>query len=255
MSAKQGTPRSGELVICTPKKISQFAAWCDIEEYPNIEGMIHISEVAGKWVHDIKKFVKVGKQYIVKVVKIDENTVNLSLKRVSKSEEKSKWNQFRKGQRADSILKIIAKELNLPIEEVYEEIKLPLQENFGDLYAAFEEIKKSPELLTKLEVPKKMHEGIVKVLQKALVDKEYTIKAEVQLQSYDGDGIKRIKSILENLVENGIHVAYISAPKYMLEIKSKNPKADRRKLEQEIEKSMADAHKLNLEVKYNLVES
>ncbi|MBI2084809.1 MAG: hypothetical protein HYT70_04355 [Candidatus Aenigmarchaeota archaeon] len=254
MAAKDGRPRNGELVLCTVRKVSQFAAWCDVEEYPNSEGMIHIAEVAGKWVHDIKKFVKMGKQYVVKVVRADGNTIHLSLKRVSKSEERGKWNEFRKGQRADSILKIIGREINLPIDQVYEDIKAPLQENFGDLYAAFEEIKKSPDILTELNIPKKWHEGIVKVLKKALVDKEYTIKVEMEMQSYDGDGIKRIKSILESLEKGGIHVAYVSAPKYMLDIKTKNPKADRRKLEQQVEKAMSDAQKLHLDAKYNFVE-
>ncbi len=256
MALKQGMPRHGELVICTAKKISQFAAWCNVEEY-GIEGMIHISEVAGKWVHDIKKFVKAEKQYIAKVVKIDPNakTVDLSLKRVSKSEEKSKWNQFRREQRADSILKIMAHEIKLPIEQVYEEIKFPLLENFGSLYSAFVEIKKSPEILEKIGIPKKWHDGIVKVVQKSLVDKEYVIKAELQMQSYASDGIRKIKSVLETLEKKGINVTYISAPKYLLEIKTKSPKADGRKFEQDIEKAIEDAGKLSLESKYSLIES
>ena len=111
MTAKQGYPKFGELVLCTSRRISQFAAWCSLDEYQNLEGMIHISEAAGKWVHDIKKFIKPNKQYVAKVVKVDPqaNVLNLSLKRVSHSEERSKWNELRKEQRADNILKVIAK--------------------------------------------------------------------------------------------------------------------------------------------------
>src|SRR3989344_5187072 len=102
--AKRGYPNIGELVLCTSRRISQFAAWCSLDEYENLEGMIHISEAAGKWVHDIKKFIKPNKQYVAKVVKVDPsaNVLNLSLKRVSKSEERSKWNEFRKHKSADS---------------------------------------------------------------------------------------------------------------------------------------------------------
>lgn len=254
---KQGLPKFGELVICKVKRISQFAAWCDLEEYQNLEGMIHISEVAGKWVHDIKKFVKPGKQYIAKVVKVDPNTntVNLSLKRVSNSEERSKWNEFRKEQRAESIIKIISQELKYPLEKVYERIAFPLNELFGDLYTGLEEIKKSPDVLKKLNIPKKWHDILLNVLKKSFVEKEFMLKAELEMQSYEGDGIKRIKKILKMLKNERIDVKYISAPKYLLEIKTKTPKTGKRLLEQNIEKAISEAKKLNLEVKYNLIES
>ena len=166
MAHKQGYPQFGELVLCTARRISQFAAWCSLDEYENLEGMIHISEAAGKWVHDIKKFIKPNKQYVAKVVKVDprENVLNLSLKKVSKSEERSKWNEFRKEQRAASILKVIANELKIPIEKAYEEIGFKLQEEYNDLYSGFEEINDAPEILSKIGVPEKMHDVILKVL-------------------------------------------------------------------------------------------
>jgi len=72
---KKGFPEFGELVLCTVTRVTTFAAWCKLEEYPNIEGMVHISEVVGKWIYDIREFVKEGKQYVAKVIKlIDKRT-------------------------------------------------------------------------------------------------------------------------------------------------------------------------------------
>ncbi len=245
MATKQGYPRFGELVLCTARRISQFAAWCSLDEYQDLEGMIHISEAAGKWVHDIKKFIKPNKQYVAKVVKVDQqaNVLNLSLKRVSKSEERSKWNEFRKGQRADSILKVIAHELGISIDKAYEDIGFKLQEEYGDLYAAFEEINKSPSILSKLGIQEKWHEPILGVLKKNFIEKEFNIKAELQISSYEGDGVERIKKLLQNLEKSGIDITYISAPKYRLQMKTKNPKADTRKFEQEIQKIASEANK------------
>lgn len=256
MTTKQGYPKWGELVLCTARRISQFAAWCSLDEYQNLEGMIHISEAAGKWVHDIKKFIKPNKQYVAKVVKVDPagNVLNLSLKRVSRSEEKSKWNEFRKEQRAVNILKVIAHELGISIEKAYEEIGFKLQEEFGDLYTAFEEINKSPSLLSKLGILEKWHEAISKVLKKTFVEKEFEIKAELQMSSYESDGIERIKKLLQNLEKNGISVSYISAPRYRLGIKTKNPKADTKKFEQEIQKITSESNKINVDVSYSMIQ-
>jgi len=218
--------------------------------------MIHISEAAGKWVRDIKKFIKPNKQYVAKVAKVDPQAgvLNLSLKRVSKSEERSKWNEFRKEQRADNILKVIAHELGISVEKAYEGIRFKLQEEFGDLYTGFEEINKSPSVLSKLGIQEKWHDSILKVLEKNFVEKEFNIKAELQMSSYESDGVERIKKLLQAIEKSGVSVAYISAPKYRLGIKTKNPKADTKKFEQEIQKITLEASKINVDVSYSLIQ-
>ncbi len=252
MAIKKGLPTPGQLVLCTVKKISQFAAWCVLDEYNGAEGMIHVSEVAGKWIHDIKKYVKMEKQYVAKVIRVENGSINLSLKRVSKSQERSKWNEFRQEQRAEGILKIIAKELKIDLNEAYEKIGYPLKEQFGDLYSGFEEIKKTPEIMEELNIPQKMREGLLKIIEKSFIDKEFTLKAELELSSYESDGVVKIKKVLTDLEKEGIDVSYVSAPKYRLAIKSKSPKLDTKKLEQQIEKAIAQATKLNVEGKYTI---
>ncbi len=256
MAVKQGYPKFGELVLCTARRISQFAAWCSLDEYQSLEGMIHISESAGKWVHDIKKFIKPNKQYVAKVVKVDPqaNVLNLSLKRVSKSEERNKWNEFRKEQRAAGILKVIAQELKISPDQANKELEFKLQEEFGDLYAGFEEINKSPPLLSKLGIPEKWHDAILKVLEKNFVEKEFEIKIELIASSYASDGVEKIKKLLQNLEKSGISVSYISAPKYRAEIKTKNPKNDTKKFEQEIQKIIAEGSKVDVDISYSLIQ-
>ncbi len=256
MATKQGYPKFGELVLCTSRRIGQFAAWCSLDEYQNLEGMIHISESAGRWVRDIKKFIKPNKQYVAKVVKVDPsaNVINLSLKRVSKSEERSKWNEFRKEQRADNMLKVIAHDLGISVDKAYEEIGFKLQEEFGDLYSGFEKINESPSELSKLGINEKWHEAVMGVLKKTFVEKEFELKIELEMSSYESDGVERIKKLLQNLEKTGISVSYISAPKYRLEMKTKNPKADTRKLEQEMQKISAEAGKVNVNVSYNMIQ-
>lgn len=253
MVKRKGMPEWGELVLCTVDRITPFAAWCKLEEYDG-EGMIHVSEVSGKWVHDIREFVKPKKQYVAKVVKVDyqKNQLNLSLKRVSKMEEKQKMNNYRREQRANKMLELAGKELGKTLEQAYEEVGFLLQEKFGELFVAFEEAKESKENLTKKGVSKQWADAIADIVEKNLQEREIIIKADLELKSYDEDGVKKIKEILKNIQsKTGAKVKYISAPNYRIEIITKDPKSTEKKLVQELEKVVQQMK--NGEANYKLI--
>lgn len=255
MVRREGLPEWGELVLVTVERITTYAAWCKLEEYPGIEGMIHVSEVSGKWVRDIRDFVKLGKQYVAKVVRIDyqKNFVNLSLKRVSPDEEKEKMNVFRKEQRAEKMLEQAAKKLGKSIEDAYKEVGFLLQKKFGQLSTAFSEIKKEPQSLIKAGIPEKWVNALVEVAEKSIQEKEVKIKAELNLKFFSEDGIEKIRQTLNKLEKNGIVVKYISAPKYMAEIKTKNPKNDERKFKEKLEEVIREVNSLGGEGSYKLI--
>jgi len=256
MVKRQGMPEFNELIICNVKRISPFAAWCSLEEYPGIEGMIHISEVAGKWVRDIRKFVKLDKQYVAKVIRIDreKNAVNLSLKRVSKNDEKGKLNAYRKAQRSEKILEQVGKELNKNLEQTYKEIGFLLQDKFGELFVAFEEIKKDPTVLDKFGIPKEWRDALIKIIEKSFIEKEVILKAEIEIKSYVGDGIERIKNLLNELEEKSkAKVTYISTPKYRIELKTKNPKLDEKNLKLRLDELVNKAKQSEISGDYRFI--
>lgn len=255
MPKRKGLPEWGELVLCTVQRISPYAAWCKLDEYPETEGMIHVSEVSGKWVHDIREFVKVNKQYVAKVVKIDyqKNFVNLSLKRVSEGEKKEKMNVYRKEQRAEKILEQVAKEFGKSLEQAYKEVGFLLQEKFGEIFVAFEEARKSPNILIKKGVPEEWASALIKGIEKGFKEKEIKIKAELELKSFAGDGIKKIKEILLGLEKNGFKVKYISPPRYRVEVEGKNPKMLEKKLVENLENILKEIKKAEGEGSYRLI--
>ena len=71
--------------------------------------MIHISEVSGKWVRDIKKFIKPNKTYVAKVLRIDERKghIGLSLKRVPRIDKTRKMQVYKREQKAEKMLEKI----------------------------------------------------------------------------------------------------------------------------------------------------
>lgn len=254
MIKRKGFPEMNELVMCTVKRITPYAAWCDLDEY-NSEGMIHVSEAAGKWVHDIRDFVKQGKQYVAKVVRIDpeKNIVNLSLKRLSRNDEKEKINSFRREQHSGKILEQAAKQLNKTLEQAYKEVGYLMQERFGELSTAFEEAKRSPAELEKAGVPKSWVDALMPMIEKALKEKEIVLKADVEAKSYEGDGIERVKEVMKHIQDSGMSVLYISAPRYVVEMKTKDPKSDEKKMRERLDGAAAKSKQTKVEFEYKIV--
>lgn len=238
MALKRGLPKWGELVLCRVRRITPYAAWCELEEYVDesgrpVEGMIHVSEVAGKWVRDIRDFVKINKQYVAKIVRVDyqKRHLNLSLKRVSKYDKQEKMNAFKNEKRADRMLEQLAKKVGASVEEAYEKVGYPLQERYDNIFSAFESANDDPAVLREAGVPQKWIEALQEIFAKSFKKKEIVLKAELRLTTIASDGVNKIKSILGELSKTtGSVVTYISAPIYRVELKTKEPKEGEKKL-------------------------
>ncbi len=72
-------PEVGKIYTGKIKRIMNFGAFCEI--LPGKEGLIHVSELADKFVKNVEDVVKIGDEVTVKVIEIDEQgRVNLSRK-------------------------------------------------------------------------------------------------------------------------------------------------------------------------------
>lgn len=62
------------------KRVVNFGAFCEI--LPGKEGLVHVSELADQYVNKVEDVVKLGDEFLVKVIEIDEQgRINLSKKR------------------------------------------------------------------------------------------------------------------------------------------------------------------------------
>jgi len=255
MVKKKGLPKWGEIVLCTTTRITPFAAWCVLDEYEaedgsRIEGMIHISQVAGKWVKDIRDFVKPNKQYVAKVIRIDyqKGHLNLSLKRVSKFDKKEKMENFRRSKRAAGMLMQAAKRIGKTEADANAEVVAKLEAMFEerseerkkfDLFSAFEEANENPSMLAEAGIAKPWADALSEIIEKTFRVKERTLKATLNLNSTAPDGVKIIKKVLSNLEKKtGADVKYISAPKYRVQIKSKSPKEAEKALREGLDEAV-----------------
>jgi translation initiation factor 2 subunit 1 len=253
-------PRRGDLVFCTVQRITPYAAWCKLDEYSDaknvLEGMIHVSEVAGKWVKDIRDFVKTNKQYIARVVYVDvqKGYVNLSLKRVSKVDKRQKMEGYRQELRADNILQQVAKQLGKDLETAYEEVGYKLEEHFETIFAAFEEEAATPGILEEAGVGEEWIKPLQALIAKSFEKKSVSIKAIVDLSSLSPNGVGDVRKVLEELkAETGSEPRYVSAPKYRIEVESKDPKAAEKKLKVALEAAVERMKKAHGTGSYEIV--
>ena len=134
---KTGLPEWNELVVCKITSLHPNSVDVLMIQY-NKMGMVHVSEVAKRWVRDIREFLKVGQYLVCRVMKVDGETVHLSIKRVHRSESDSKLSEFKRERKAEKLLELAGKSINKTLEQSYDEVGHELQEEFGSLTKAFE---------------------------------------------------------------------------------------------------------------------
>ena len=61
--------------------VKNFGAFVEFEDFPGLEGLCHISELALERVRNIEKFIEVGDSFDVKVLAVDDDSKKLSLSR------------------------------------------------------------------------------------------------------------------------------------------------------------------------------
>jgi translation initiation factor 2 subunit 1 len=251
---KDYSPREGELVVCRITRINPNSAFAELVEYDRT-GMIHVSEVAARWVRDIREFVKENQYVVCRVIGVDRDYVSLSIKRVRQEEASSKMNEFKRENKAEKLLEMVAKSISKTPEQAFREVGFKLQDQFGSLSKAFEIAWKNPDLFKAKGVPSEWLQPILEIVKKAYSDKTYELKAELNLMCYASNGIEIIRDTLSKAVkENGIEVKYISAPKYMIIARGKNYKEIETKISRAAESITREINKCKGDCTFKMVE-
>merc|ERR1712156_274692 len=78
-------PEIDDVVVVNVRSIADMGAYVHLLEYNNIEGMILLSELSRRRIRSINKMVRVGKDEIVSVLRVDKDKgyIDLSKRRVS----------------------------------------------------------------------------------------------------------------------------------------------------------------------------
>ncbi|MCZ7373046.1 MAG: translation initiation factor IF-2 subunit alpha [Candidatus Methanoperedens sp.] len=222
---RSGWPGEDDLVVCSVKKVTDFGAFVELDEYGGKEGLIHISEVASGWVKYIRDHVREGQKIVCKVLYVDpvKHHIDLSLKDVNEHQRREKIQEWKNEQKAEKWIQYVAQTTKTDKEQLKSLIDL-IYENFGSVYQAFEKSRMSgTSVLTGIGISKEIAEMIKKVAQENLKKPQVEIAGFVDLTCSLPDGIEHIKRSLKAAGEvNGedisIEITYTGAPRYRIHV-------------------------------------
>jgi translation initiation factor 2 subunit 1 len=235
-------PKLGELVLAKVKKIINYGAFCELEEYDKKEAFLHISEVAPRWIKNIHEFLHEGQRLVLKVIRVDEekDQIDVSLKKVTEYESKNKIKEYRQAKRAEKLFGLIIQQTKMD-EKKAEKLKSQLIKKYENLYRALEEINELKEDEIKLDIDQQTLKQIKEILSKNMKKSETKLEKVIRLLTYKEDGIERIKEVLLyakslKVFEQKLEVLYLGAPRYMIFVKTKEPKKASKNFEEQLKK-------------------
>lgn len=243
MEAMAHLPEEGELVLATVRSITPHGVYATLDEYENINGFLHISEISTGWVKNIERYVRIGQKVVLKVIRTSKQRkeTDLSLRQVTGEERKEKLIHIKRDEKADSVMKLVESKLNL-YDETSKKYRELLMDEFGALYDAVEEVaRKGIKPLQKLNLPQDYVSTLESIAKEKIIIPTVKVHGVLELKSDSPDGIRIVKSALleaRNVKSGGaeIDIKYLGAPRYRMEVKAENYKIAEKALETSTQK-------------------
>ncbi len=216
---RSGFPEEDEIVLCKVTKIFPNSVFVDLLEY-NDSGMIHISEIAPGRIRNLRDYVSVGREIVCKVLRVDKEKghIDLSLRRVNSHQRQEKLDEIKQELKAESLIKNIAKNLRKPVGEVYEHVSRVVFRDYSHLFLCFKDIVSGQESLEAMGLEKTLAKEITKAVLDKFKPEKISISGEIRLQTYDPDGIGKIKATLQEVEELSptLRIFYLGAGRYRI---------------------------------------
>ncbi|KAJ8594969.1 hypothetical protein M405DRAFT_783918 [Rhizopogon salebrosus TDB-379] len=110
---EQRFPEVDELVMVQVRQIAEMGAYVKLLEYDNIEGMILLSELSRRRIRSIQKLIRVGRNEVVVVLRVDREKgyIDLSKRRVSPEDIIKCEERYMKSKAVASIMRHVASKL------------------------------------------------------------------------------------------------------------------------------------------------
>jgi translation initiation factor 2 subunit 1 len=226
-------PEVGDLVIATVVRITDYGAYVRLDEYDK-EGLLHVSEVASRWVRNIRDYVREGQKVVLKVLRVQANKgqVDLSRRRVTKRDKKEKIQSWKKDRKAEGLLRTAAEKLNISFEESYEKAGALIENAFGDLYEGLEKTAKNGvDVLLDLGVDKELAVTLEEIAKEKIQISLVSVKGILELQNPKPKGVLVIKHTLKHAKEVGesenadVTIYLVSPPKYRIVVSAEDYKS------------------------------
>ncbi|WP_067957407.1 S1 RNA-binding domain-containing protein [Nitrosopumilus sp. Nsub] len=240
----QEMPEQGEIILATVTKVMDHGAYVTLDEYDDIQGFLHISEIAPGWIRSVNRFVKDGEKKVLLVKKVKAGDIDLSLKQVSKDQKKRKLKEVKKFEKGKTLLQNVQDKTKLSDEEI-EEIEDKIYTKFDSVYDAFMEIARNGIVTIKeLKLTKKTTTAIEDICSKIKLP-SVEIRGIMEITNNKSDGVEIIKKTLLDVIkkDSTLDITYLGAPKYRISITSEDFKSAEKSLKPIIQEIQTNIEK------------
>ncbi|EPS99287.1 hypothetical protein FOMPIDRAFT_1030975 [Fomitopsis schrenkii] len=222
---EQRYPEVDELVMVQVRQIAEMGAYVKLLEYDNIEGMILLSELSRRRIRSIQKLIRVGRNEVVVVLRVDKEKgyIDLSKRRVSPEDITKCEERYMKSKTVASIMRHVASKIpSVPsegakeakegeegevagasederLEQLYEQVAWPLGKKYGHPYEAFKlALTEQGTVFASLStpVPENVMSILVSTIARRLTPQPIKLRADIELTCYTPAGIDAIKKAL-----------------------------------------------------------
>ncbi|KAJ3385819.1 hypothetical protein HDU84_002001 [Entophlyctis sp. JEL0112] len=192
-------PEVDDLVMVNVQQIAEMGAYVRLLEYNNTEGMILLSELSRRRIRSIQKHIRVGKNEVVVVMRVDKEKgyIDLSKRRVSPEDIAKCEEKFTKSKQVHSIMTHVAEVTGESLEHLYETITWPIYKRFGHAYDAFKLAINDPDKVFEgISMTPSIKQELLHNIRRRLTPQATKIRSDIEVTCYGYEGIDAIKAAL-----------------------------------------------------------
>jgi len=220
-------PEIDDVVMVQVRSIAEMGAYVALLEYNNTEGMILLSELTRRRIRSVNKLIRVGKQEVCMVLRVDKEKgyIDLSKRRVSAEDVAKCDERFQRSKAVHSIVRHVSEVQRVEMEALYRKTAWRLYAKFGHAYEAFCAAITDPdsifnaELMPELEP--ELRDCMLDNIKKRLTPTAIKIRADIEVTCFHYEGINAIKGALLKGVALGteelpITIKLVAPPLYVM---------------------------------------
>lgn len=220
-------PEIDDVVMVQVRSIAEMGAYVALLEYNNVEGMILLSELTRRRIRSVNKLIRVGKQEVCMVLRVDREKgyIDLSKRRVSAEDVQKCDERFQRSKAVHSIVRHVSEVAHVDMESLYRQTAWPLYAKFGHAYEAFCAAITDPDSIFNAEhmpeLSPELRSTMLDNIAKRLTPTAIKIRADIEVTCFHYEGINAIKGALMQGVDLGsddlpIKIKLVAPPLYVM---------------------------------------
>ncbi|KAJ3183290.1 hypothetical protein HDU85_002316 [Gaertneriomyces sp. JEL0708] len=218
-------PAVDDLVVANVRQIAEMGAYVQLLEYNNIEGMILLSELSRKRIRSVQKLVRVGRNEVVVVLRVDKDKgyIDLSKRRVSPEDIAKCEDKYNKAKTVHSIMRHVAEKTGSSLEELLEKYVWPLDRSYpGRAFEAFRLAINDPDaVFGSMDISDEIRDEVLNGIRRRMTPNPVKIRADVEVTCFAYEGVDAIKAALQagegvSTEEVPIKVKLVAPPLYVV---------------------------------------